>query len=70
MFGVGFTHIVALCLDLQPTTPCPTPYVDPISPKDTQPDPMPGGPDTRAFAWGEKLRESAEGHKPLLGASG
>ena len=53
--GAGFTRTMALCLYPQPTYPCPTPYVDPISPKVTQHDPM--------------LRESAEGRKPFLVAS-
>src|SRR6266853_1649139 len=44
--------------------PAPPPGFDPIRPKVTQFDPMPGSP-TRAFFawWGGRLRASAEGRK-------
>jgi hypothetical protein len=47
--GVGLKrNIAALCLYLQPSTPPPTPYVDPIPPKVTQSQ---GPRHARFFAW-------------------
>jgi hypothetical protein len=56
-------NIAALCLYLQPSTPPPTPYVDPIPPKVTQ---SRGPPTRRGFrvVGVEGTQELAEGRNP------